>query len=103
MGGDDCLYLSFEGILAGAPESLDAQVLLDPLEELLHLPAAFVGAVNITRTLIRRVLTGPGADPSRVWVQYQTYRRSVLHQSTGLSLIKPAELYLSRFNPFSIC
>lgn len=35
-------YLSFHRVLAGAKEHLDAQVLLDPLEEQLHLPALTV-------------------------------------------------------------
>ncbi len=34
--------LSFDGVLGSAIEALDAQVLLDPLEEQLDLPAAFV-------------------------------------------------------------
>jgi len=34
--------LGLHGILAGAVEGLDPQVLLDPLEEQLHLPAALV-------------------------------------------------------------
>ena len=34
--------LGFDGVLAGAEEAFDAQVLLDPLEEQLDLPAAFV-------------------------------------------------------------
>ena len=34
--------LSFDGVLGGAIEALDAQVLLDPLEEQLDLPAALV-------------------------------------------------------------
>jgi hypothetical protein len=38
--------LGFDGVLGGAEETLDAQVLLDPLEEQLHLPAAFVERGN---------------------------------------------------------
>ena len=33
---------SLHGVLAGALECLDSQVLLDPFEEQFHLPAAFV-------------------------------------------------------------
>jgi hypothetical protein len=34
--------LGFDRVFAGSVEGLDAQVLLDPLEEQFHLPAAFV-------------------------------------------------------------
>ena len=33
-------YLGFDGILHGAVEDLDPQVLLDPFEEQFHLPSA---------------------------------------------------------------
>src|SRR5437763_1433183 len=38
--------LSLDRILGSPEESLDAQMLLDPLEEKLHLPAAFVERAN---------------------------------------------------------
>ncbi len=46
--------LSLHGVLAGAIESLDAEVLLDPLEEQFYLPTAFVdlsvtGATTLPR------------------------------------------------------
>ena len=34
--------LALDRVLGGAEETLDAQVLLDPLEEQLHLPTVFV-------------------------------------------------------------
>ncbi len=40
--GDGDPDLRLHGVLAGAIEGLDAEVLLGPLEEQLHLPAAFV-------------------------------------------------------------
>ena len=39
VGGYGNPYLRLDGVLAGAKEHLDAQVLLDPFEEPLHLPA----------------------------------------------------------------
>ena len=38
--------LRLHGVLAGAEEHLDAQVLLDPFEELFHLPALAVQVGN---------------------------------------------------------
>jgi len=34
--------LALDDVLGGAEEALDAKLLLDPLEEQLHLPTAFV-------------------------------------------------------------
>ena len=42
IDGDGDPDLGFDGVLGGAVEALDAQVLLDPFEEQLDLPAAFV-------------------------------------------------------------
>lgn len=42
VGGHVAPDLRFHCVLAGAEKSLNAQVLLDPLEEQLDLPAAFV-------------------------------------------------------------
>ncbi len=69
--------LGLDGVLGGAEESLDAQVLLDPFEEQLDLPAAFVELYNgqrrqgdvvgqegkgfpvsVSRYLMRRSLSG---------------------------------------------
>jgi hypothetical protein len=38
--------LGFDGVFGSAVELLDAKVLLDPLEEKLHVPAAFVELSN---------------------------------------------------------
>lgn len=45
-GGHGTPDLSLDGIFAGADKFLDAQVLLDPLEEKLHLPSALVKGGN---------------------------------------------------------
>ena len=42
-------YLAFDRILGCPEETLDAQMLLDPLEEQLHLPSAFVEAADCER------------------------------------------------------
>src|SRR5579883_421729 len=42
VDGDGDPHLGLHGVLRGAVEALDAQVLLDPLEEELDLPAALV-------------------------------------------------------------
>ena len=42
VDGDSDPDLRLDGVLGGAEEALDAQVLLDPFEEQLDLPAAFV-------------------------------------------------------------
>ena len=42
VGGHGDPYLALDGILGSAEETLDAQVLLDPLEEQFYLPAAAV-------------------------------------------------------------
>ena len=42
VSGDGTPDLRFHGILAVADETLDAQMLLDPLEEQLDMPAALV-------------------------------------------------------------
>ncbi len=42
ISGDGDPYLALDGILGGAEEPLDAQVLFDPFEEQFHLPTAFV-------------------------------------------------------------
>ena len=70
--------LRLHGVLRGPVESLDAQVLLDPLEEQLHLPAALVESTDRQRRQRRLVgeedqplacLGIPEADPSQVlWV-----------------------------------
>ena len=46
VGGDGAPDLCLHGVLAGAQESLDTQVLLDPFEEQLDLPATFVERGN---------------------------------------------------------
>src|SRR5574340_959032 len=46
IGGHGHPYLALDGVLGSAEEPLDAQVLLDPLEEQLHLPAAFVQSAD---------------------------------------------------------
>ena len=42
IDGDGDPDLSFDGVFRGAEEGLDSQVLFDPFEEQLDLPAAFV-------------------------------------------------------------
>ena len=42
ISGDRDPYLGLHRVLAGAQKRLDAQMLLDPLEEQLHLPALLV-------------------------------------------------------------
>jgi hypothetical protein len=42
VGGHGAPYLRLHGVLAVAEEMLDAQMLLDPLEEQLDLPATLV-------------------------------------------------------------
>jgi len=49
IGGYGNPYLRLDGVLAGAKEHLDSQVLLDPLEEQLHLPALVVQVGNQLR------------------------------------------------------
>jgi hypothetical protein len=46
VGGYGNPYLRLHGVLAGAKEHLDAQMLLDPFEEQLHLPALAVQTCN---------------------------------------------------------
>ena len=46
VGGDGTPDLSLDRVLAGSQESLDAKVLLDPLEEQFDLPAALVQGRN---------------------------------------------------------
>ena len=46
IGSDGAPDLRLHGVLAVADETLDAQVLLDPLEEQLDLPAALVQRGN---------------------------------------------------------
>src|SRR5574343_722857 len=46
VGGHGAPDLRLHGVLAGAQESLDTQVLLDPFEEQLDLPATFVERGN---------------------------------------------------------
>jgi len=47
--------LSFDSILAGAVEGLDKQVLLDPFEEQLDLPAAAIQLGNGVRRQVEVV------------------------------------------------
>ena len=49
IGRDGAPDLRLDGVLAGAQEALDAQVLLDPLEEQFDLPAALVQGSNRQR------------------------------------------------------
>jgi hypothetical protein len=46
IDGDGDPDLGLDGVLGGSEEALDAQVLLDPFEEQLDLPAAFVEPCN---------------------------------------------------------
>ena len=46
VSGDSAPDLCFHGVLAVADETLDAQILFDPLEEQLDLPAALVKRGN---------------------------------------------------------
>ena len=46
VGGNGNPYLRLDGVLAGAKEDLDTQMLLDPFEEQLHLPALAVQISN---------------------------------------------------------
>ena len=54
VSGDGTPDLRFHGILAVADETLDAQMLLDPLEEQFHLPATLVQRGNRQRMGARR-------------------------------------------------
>ena len=55
VDGDRDPDLGFDGIFRGAEKSLDAQVLLDPFEKQLHLPAALVELCNGQRRQIEIV------------------------------------------------
>ena len=60
--------LGFHGILRGAIELLDAKMLLDPLEEQLDLPAAFVKRADGQRGQIELVAQKNHADDDR-WLK----------------------------------
>ena len=47
VGDDGDVYLDADGVLGLAPEPLDLEMLLDPLEEQLHLPPIFIKESNV--------------------------------------------------------
>ena len=49
IGNDGCTDLNPDGILCSAPEFLDLQMLLQPLEEELNLPPVLVEIGNLKR------------------------------------------------------
>ena len=62
IGDDGNMYLYAYGILRSSPEGLDAEVLLDPFKEQLHLPAILVQHGNILCgkvEVVRVVCEGP--------------------------------------------
>ena len=55
VGDNGDMYLDADGVLRLPPEPLDLEVLLDPLEEKLHLPPIFIKEGNVLRTEIEIV------------------------------------------------
>ena len=65
--GDNCdMYLYADGILAFSPESLDLKMLLDPLEEQLHLPSVLIEQSDILGTEVE-VVRVVGKTPVQFW------------------------------------
>ena len=55
VGDDGDMYLNADGVLRLSPETLDLEVLLDPLEKKLHLPPIFIKEGNVLRAEIEVV------------------------------------------------
>ena len=55
VGDDGHVYLYANRVLRLSPETLDLEVLLDPLEEKFHLPSVFIKKGNVLRTEIEVV------------------------------------------------
>ena len=66
--------LAFDGILGGTEEGFDVQVLFDPFEEKLYLPAAVIqignGFAGLAKLLVRKLKVLP------VWASWYLMRRS---------------------------
>ena len=54
-GSDGCTDLYSDSVLRGAPELLDLEVLLEPLEEQLYLPSVLVKVGNLLGCQIHRI------------------------------------------------